>query len=95
VRPPQLPGEARRGKAIHWSISGISERSACFPYRIQSTEAMMNRILRRLRAIVAVGLTFAIGTVSSCATMGGGGMGGGGPHYLVEPPGIAAHAAPA
>src|SRR6185437_14478178 len=50
ARPPQLAGEARRGKAIHWSISGISERSACFPYRIQSTEAMMNRIVRRLRA---------------------------------------------
>lgn len=49
----------------------------------------MDRILRSLRTIVAVALTFAVGTVSSCATMGGSGMGGSGPHYLVEPSSVA------
>ena len=46
----------------------------------------MNKMLRRLRAIVAVVLTCAISSLPSCASMGG----GGGMHYLVGPPGFAA-----
>lgn len=47
----------------------------------------MNNMLRKLRAIVAVGVTCAISSLPSCASMGG----GGGMHYLVGPPGFAAH----
>ena len=41
----------------------------------------MNEMLRKLRAIVAAVLTCAVGTLPSCASMGG----GGGMHYLVDP----------
>jgi hypothetical protein len=39
------------------------------------------QIMRTLKTLVAVLLASVIGTVSSCGTMGGGGM-----RYLVEPP---------
>ncbi|MHB8495899.1 MAG: hypothetical protein ACYC9Z_17910 [Casimicrobiaceae bacterium] len=42
----------------------------------------MSEMLRKLRAIVAVVLTCAVSSLPSCATMGG----GGGMHYLVNPP---------
>jgi hypothetical protein len=41
----------------------------------------MTSILRGLKILVAIVLTYAVGTLPSCSTMGG----GGGMKYLIDP----------
>jgi hypothetical protein len=47
-------------------------------------EIIMRTIMRMLKSVLILALPWAIGSLPSCGTMGGGGM-----KYLVDPPSVA------
>ena len=81
------PSPIRGPPPAQRSASGMTGPRKCYLLMAPILRrAIMNEMLRKLRTIAEVVLTCAVSSLPSCASMGGGGM-----HYLVNPPSFAAH----